>query len=141
MNEQEKRDWVLWLAKQYYGLWYKWGGDDPAGFDCSGLVIECLKSIGILPRQGDWTAQDLWYRFPISPANPKPGDLVFYNNAKTVKKIIHVEICLNDELSIGASGGGKFIKTEQDAKKYNAFIKVRPFGSRDKLRGFKNPYL
>jgi len=28
---------------------YLWGGDDPlAGFDCSGFVIEILKSVGIL---------------------------------------------------------------------------------------------
>jgi len=27
------------------------------GFDCSGLVIEGLRSAGLLPRTGDWTAR------------------------------------------------------------------------------------
>lgn len=141
MNEQEQRYWVLWIAKRYYGLWYTWGGDDPSGFDCSGLVVEALKSVGSLPRSGDWTASDLWYRYPVGPANPKAGDLVFWDNLKPVKKIVHVEICLNDDLSIGASGGGSFVKTKADAEKHNAFIKIRPMHSRLGLRGFKNPYL
>ena len=32
---------------------YIWGGDNPAkGVDCSGLVIEILKSMGKLPARG-----------------------------------------------------------------------------------------
>ena len=32
---------VLWAN---WGKWYTWGGDDPGSFDCSGLVIEYLKT-------------------------------------------------------------------------------------------------
>jgi len=142
MRDYEKRGWVVDIAKSYLGTFYKWGGDDPSGFDCSGLVIECLKSIGVLPRRGDWTAHDLWQKFnKVRPANPYIGDLVFWHSSKDNQKIIHVEICVNDELSIGASGGGSFVKNEKDAIKYNAFIKVRPFDSRSNLRGFANPYI
>ena len=44
------------VAWHYLGTPYIWGGDDFSGFDCSGFVIEILKSVGILPRDGDWTA-------------------------------------------------------------------------------------
>ena len=48
------------LAFKFIGLPYIWGGDDTIkGFDCSGFVIELFKSVGILPRKGDWTAETL----------------------------------------------------------------------------------
>lgn len=141
MRESEKRQKVIKIAWSYLGTFYKWGGDDPSGFDCSGLVIECLKSVGILPRRGDWTADNLWNKFRIKPANPREGDLVFWHTSGNFNRIIHIEICINEELSIGASGGGSLIKTEQDAIKHNAFIKIRPFDSRPSLRGFANPYV
>ena len=40
--------WFLQTALAYLGTPYVWGGDDPSGFDCSGFVIECLKSAGLL---------------------------------------------------------------------------------------------
>ncbi|MFC1535727.1 NlpC/P60 family protein, partial [Candidatus Neomarinimicrobiota bacterium] len=42
------------IAFHFVGLPYLWGGDDAvAGYDCSGLVIEILKSVGLLQRSGD----------------------------------------------------------------------------------------
>ena len=140
MRNEAKRDIALKIAWQYYGLWYTWGGDDPTGFDCSGFMIEILKSLGALPRKGDWTAAGLYHRFPIKPANGKAGDLVFWSNTKG-GKIIHVEIMINEELAIGASGGGSRTKTRQDAIRHNAFIKVRPIDSRKYVFGFANPYV
>ena len=133
------RDWELAVAMSYHGLWYSWGGDDPSGFDCSGLVIECLKSVGCLPRHGDWTAAGLSKTFQ-QVNGPLPGDLVFWQNGNG--KIIHVEIVVDSEhkLSIGASGGGSRTKTRQDAIRHNAFIKIRPYKSRARLWGFVNPY-
>lgn len=139
MMNQAKRDIVLKVAWQCWGTLYRWGGDDPSSFDCSGFVIECLKSTGALPRNGDWTAAALYHRFPIKPATGKAGDLVFWSNVKD-GRIIHVEICLNEDLSIGASGGGSLTKTEKDAIDSNAYIKVRPMESRKNLYGFVNPY-
>ena len=140
MRNEAKRELVLKIAFSYLGTFYTWGGDDPSGFDCSGLVIECLKSVGSLPRKGDWTAAALYHKFPIKPANGKAGDLVFYSNVPH-GRIIHVEIMINDDLSIGASGGGSKTKTRQDAIKHNAFIKIRPIDSREHLIGFVNPYV
>lgn len=152
MNEQEKRDLVLKIAFSYLGSFYKWGGDDPSGFDCSGLAVECLQSVGLIGRSNDHTAQSMWdkWRFGLYHIDPKNargipvqykalgGDLVFWANG--LDKIIHVEIVLNDELSIGASGGGSKTLTVQDAIRQNAFIKIRPFLSRPNLAGFIAPY-
>ena len=127
---------------------YMWGGDDPmAGLDCSGFCIEILQSVGLLPRSGDWTAQMLYERFVGSPqfytknTIPQEGFLVFWHSKDNKDKIIHVEYCLNKELSIGASGGGSKTITVKDAIAQNAYIKVRPFRSRSYIYGFVDPFV
>jgi len=132
----EPVDIAMRTAWAYLGRPYIWGGDDPIrGFDCSGFVIECLKSAGILPRSGDWTAAGLATMFPVSPY-PDRGRLVFWANPK----IIHVELCIDARFSIGASGGGARTLTEADAIRQNAYIKIRPFGSRPGIFGFADPF-
>jgi cell wall-associated NlpC family hydrolase len=139
MNETQKRQIVLDVARRNWGKFYTWGGDDPSSFDCSGLVIECLKSVGVLARGGDWTAAQLWKMFSENQVViPDSGDLVFWENSN--HKVVHVEIVLNRELSLGASGGGSFVRTVDDAIKYNAFVKIRPITSRAGVRGYVNPY-
>ena len=125
MNRRTLAMQVAWCN---YGLPYRWGGDDPLkGFDCSGFVIEVLQSVGILPGKGDWTADALWRLFSLDLCIPKPipGALAFwsYNPGGTKK---HVELCIDEKHSIGASGGGSRVKTEEDAILWNAFVKVRP---------------
>ena len=140
MRNDARRDLVLQIAFSYLGTPYTWGGDDFSSFDCSGFAIELLKSVGALPRKGDWTAAALWHKFPIKPANGKAGDLVFWAIMQG-GRIIHVEIMINDDLAIGASGGGRKTKTRQDAIKHNAFIKIRPIDGREHIAGFCNPYV
>ena len=116
------------VALNHLGTPYIWGGDDPSGFDCSGFVIEILKSVGILPSGGDWTADGLFTRFEqylLSSQNANNGCLVFCLNEKG--KATHVEYCINKKLSVGARGGGSSNQTESDAWRKNAYVKVRPF--------------
>ena len=129
------------VALSFLGKPYYWGGDDPVrGFDCSGYVIEILKSVGLLPRHGDWTAAGLMAMFKNqSVADAGEGRLVFWENSEG--RIIHVEFCLNGELSIGASGGGSKTITEQAAIDSNAYIKIRPIYSRPRVAGFVDPWL
>lgn len=123
----------------YVGNWYKWGGDDPSGFDCSGFAIEYLKSIGKLPRKYDNTAEGLWQRFKdkYKVSKPKRGCLVFWGDGK---KCVHVEIMITDKFAIGASGGGSKTITPSDAIRDNAFIKVRPIASRAGIVGYIDPF-
>ncbi len=140
MTNSAKREMAIKIAFAHLNTFYSWGGDTPAGFDCSGFIIEVLKSVGALPRKGDWTAAALWHKFPIKPANGKAGDLVFWANAPG-GKIIHIEMMVNEDLAIGASGGGSRTKTREDAIKHNAFIKIRPIDGRKNIAGFCNPFV
>lgn len=139
MNEIEMRKIVLDVAWQNYGRFYSWGGDDPSGFDCSGFVIEVFKSVGILPRGGDWTAAALWEMWKDKQVEiPNPGDLIFWENSR--RHVVHVEIVINRELGIGASGGGSFVRSLEEAIQHNAFIKIRPIKTRAGVRGYINPF-
>lgn len=123
----------LWRAL----LWrpYIWGGNDPVGgYDCSGLAIEGLKSVGVLPRDGDWSADALAHevfpagRFPRLPASMlAPGCLVFWG---TPARLTHVEIVLARAdgvlVTIGASGGGSSTTSPAAAMEQDAYVKVRP---------------
>jgi len=118
----------------FHGSPYLWGGDDPlAGFDCSGLVIEGLKAAGILPREGDWSADQLlngvFKSHPrlTDPRGIQEGSLLFWNRGA---KIGHVEIVwavIGGKLfTLGASGGGSATTSLAAAIRDNSYIKVRP---------------
>lgn len=138
MRWDDPREIFVWTALQYHGHFYSWGGDDPSAFDCSGLAVECGKSSGALPRKRDFTANDLWHRWPRVPV-PAFGRLVFYGGSGT-GIATHVEICLSPEFSIGASGGGSKTKTREDAIRDNAFIKIRPIERGRLILGFCDPF-
>jgi cell wall-associated NlpC family hydrolase len=134
------REIMMDIAWRWLGIPYRWGGDDPmAGFDCSGLVVECLQSVGLIGSREDYSAQGLWYKLKDKQVTtPEEGCLVFWEN--TDGKIIHVEICISERLAIGAKGGGRQIKSTEDAIIHNAYIKVRPFLSRSRIKGFIDPF-
>lgn len=124
MTPEIARQWAAQVAWSHLGTFYTWGGDDPSGFDCSGLVVEILKSVGLLPRGSDYTAAMLDQRYrAYVVAEPGLGCLAFYGKPGPAT---HVEFVLNDRLAVGASGGGRKVRTRQDAIDANAFIKIRP---------------
>jgi len=134
------RELFMEYAWRFIGTFYVWGGDDPSGFDCSGYAIEVCKSVGALPRHGDWTAEGLWNHFSDKKVvKPYEGCLVFWAN--DAGKPVHVEICVNENLSIGASGGGSNTTTIAKAIEHNAFIKMRPMESRSRILGFVDPLM
>ena len=127
------------LAFKFVGLPYIWGGDDAvAGFDCSGVVIEVNKSVGNLPRKGDWRAKDL-YRLWINKVvtKAKEGCVVFFSTGGA-DEIYHTEYVWKKGLMIGASGGGSRTLTREDAIKQNAYVKIRPL--REDIFAIVNPF-
>jgi len=124
-REQRAREKATRYAWSYVGKWYKWGGDDPSGFDCSGLCLEILQGVGLFPRGGDTNSRGLYARFRDKEvAEPYEGCLVFYSWSGG--RISHVEYCIDDETTIGASGGGSTTTSVAAAIAQNAFIKMRP---------------
>ncbi len=63
-------------AEHEIGVPYVWGGDTPAGFDCSGLVQWAYAQVGIsLPHYSGAQYDDTTH---IPLADIEPGDLLFY---------------------------------------------------------------
>lgn len=133
------REIALRVAWHYLGRLYRWGGDDPSGFDCSGFVIEALESCGRFPRGHDDTAEGLRQRYR-AVVEPRPADLVFWlRNGRAC----HVGMVIDpSHLYIGADGGRSTTITDEDAVAANAFIKIRPIRSRgtDDDRWFASPF-
>lgn len=126
----KKIDVALSIAERLINTPYRWGGNDPMeGFDCSGLVIEILQSVGLFKRDKDTTAHGLSLLYPETDILA-PGTLVFYdwNNDK---RMDHVEmVAFLDEsgevFTIGASGGDDRTTTVTNAQMQNAYVKIRP---------------
>lgn len=127
---------LLEYAMAFVGQPYHWGGDDPInGFDCSGLVIELLKSQGVVERDFDTTAAGLAAKFPAT-LEPNFGTLALFG---PLEKPTHVGFCLTADLMIEAGGGGSATLTREDAARQNAFVRVRPVKSRKDFTSFHQP--
>lgn len=87
------------LTKEYLGTPYKWAGDQPGGFDCSGLLQYVWGKQGVtIPRT---TYQQYQSGSPVSKANLRPGDAVFFKGSDPEGNLPgHVGMYI---------GGGKFI--------------------------------
>jgi Cell wall-associated hydrolases (invasion-associated proteins) len=55
---------------------YIWGAAGPSGYDCSGLTLVAWASVGV--TLGHYTKWQWSESRPVSRANARPGDLVFY---------------------------------------------------------------
>jgi cell wall-associated NlpC family hydrolase len=128
-------------AWSFLGLPYRWGGDDPIqGFDCSGLVLEVLQSVGILTHGTDMTAQGLYQRFKANQvAKGYAGCLCLWFNPQGLAT--HVEILVDDFHTVGASGGGSATTSADAAAAQNAFVKMRPLGYRGSNYKIIDPFM
>jgi cell wall-associated NlpC family hydrolase len=88
---------VISMARQYLGVPYVWAGSSPKGFDCSGLVMYVYGKVGVrLPHSSRMMFN---MGTPVSRANLKAGDLVFF-----FTPIAHVGIYIGNGKMINATG-------------------------------------
>lgn len=124
-------------ALKFVGRPYIWGGDGSGkcggGFDCSGLVLECLWAIGKLPK-GDLTAQGIHDAIMDKSGHVVPrmyiaaNDLLFFG--KDLKHITHVAIAIGNGLMVEAGGGGSKCTSPANS---TGMVRVRPIASRKDL--------
>ena len=91
---------IIKEAEKYLGYPYVWGGSSPStSFDCSGFVSWVINhsgwDVGRLGAQGLCNICT-----PISSANVKPGDLVFFTGTYDTPSVGHVGIYVGNNMMI-----------------------------------------
>jgi murein DD-endopeptidase len=95
-------------AKEMLGKPYKYAGDTPAGFDCSGLVKYSYGRAGIsMPRD---TQSQRRMSVLISMRSLREGDLLFFDQEG--KKTSHVGMYLGNGRFIHAPSSGGKVRTD-----------------------------
>jgi cell wall-associated NlpC family hydrolase len=114
-----KAQMVIDEASKYIGTPYLWGGNTPAGFDCSGFTKYVFDKVGVtIPR----TAATQWSGLTVI-SNPNPGDLVFFETYAPGPS--HTGIYLGNNKFIQAGSSGVSI-----ADMTNSYWKPRYLGAR-----------
>ena len=97
----EKFATLITEAEKYLGYPYVWGGSNPStSFDCSGFVSYVLTNSGLV-NTGRLGAQGLYnVCSPVSSADAKPGDLVFFVGTYDTPGVSHVGIYVGDNVML-----------------------------------------
>jgi murein DD-endopeptidase len=95
-------------AKEMLGKPYRYAGDTPAGFDCSGLVKYSFGRAGIsMPRA---TQAQRRMSVLVSIRNLREGDLLFFDQEG--KKTSHVGMYIGSGRFIHAPASGGKVRTD-----------------------------
>jgi cell wall-associated NlpC family hydrolase len=105
------------VAEKFLGAPYLWGGKTSLGLDCSALVQVALRAAG-LPCLRDSDMQELALGRPVSAADIKRGDLVFWKG--------HVAIARDAETLIHANAFHMAVTIEPAA---DAIARIKAAGS------------
>ncbi len=91
---------IITEAEKYLGFPYVWGGSNPnTSFDCSGFVSWVINhsgwNVGRLGAQGLYNICT-----PVTGAQAKPGDLIFFKGTYDTPGVSHVGIYVGDNMMI-----------------------------------------
>jgi cell wall-associated NlpC family hydrolase len=118
------------IAMQAQGTQYVWGGNSlTTGVDCSGLVQQVYKQLGInVPRT---TYEQAKYGKVVSMGSLLPGDLIFYNTGSSdpngIGQFSHVAIYIGNGQVIHAPGRGQSVKISSINSSGSPSRAVRPW--------------
>ena len=108
------------VALQQVGVPYRYGGNSPSGFDCSGLVhYSYSRAGGNVPR----TTGQLWDSTSrVDRADLRPGDLIFFS---IDGKMQHVGMYIGDDAFVHAPSSGKQVSVASLSTNYynRAFLR------------------
>jgi cell wall-associated NlpC family hydrolase len=94
-------------ARAMLGHPYRYGGDAPGGFDCSGLVVYAAGGAGIrVPRTA---REQLEAGTPVARGALRAGDLVFMHLAR---KDLHVGIAVDHDRFVHAPATGGRVRID-----------------------------
>ncbi len=98
----EKFAAMLAEAEKYLGYPYVWGGASPStSFDCSGYVSWVVNHCGVGWNFGRLTADGLLgVCTPVSSADARPGDLIFFQGTYNTSGASHVGIYVGNGMMI-----------------------------------------
>lgn len=97
------RQQIIQTALGQLGRPYVYGGRDPSGFDCSGLVQYAYGEAGVLAPRDTSSQRDAGHRIAFDDA--QPGDLLFYRFENSGG--LHVGLYLGDGRMIHAPASGR----------------------------------
>lgn len=133
-----KYELLVQTAIKYRNTKYVWGGNSPAGFDCSGFTSYVFNAHQVaLPRTS--TDQAKAGR-RIRKRKARKGDLIFFRGSDAKKrKVGHVGIVISEKREpirfIHASSRGVVVNNLSDSYYAKRFRKVRRIrGLRKKIR-------
>jgi len=100
---------IALTAKSFVGVPYQYGGNDPNGFDCSGLAQYVYERYGLnLPRRAE---DQIKTGFQVHRRDLMPGDLVFFKISWS--KDYHVGIFVGDGCFVHAPRSGRRVEIQR----------------------------
>lgn len=126
MNEKEKVEAMVNYGLFQVGKLYRWGGNGPQNYDCSGFLLSCLKNVGYIDPCVDINAQDIFRYLQSQDWIEKRcrGAVCFFG--RNTKKITHIGIIVDDKNFLGANGGNSTTISDEIALRQNAKVDIRP---------------
>jgi cell wall-associated NlpC family hydrolase len=99
---------MVHLALSMLGQPYRYGGNAPGGFDCSGLVQYAANGAGIrVPRTA---REQLRAGLAVSRGDLRPGDLIFMH---LEHKELHVGMVIDDRNFVHAPSAGGQVRIDR----------------------------
>ena len=99
---------VIREARRHLGVPYRWGGETPRAFDCSGFVQYVFGEYGIaLPRTA---REQAGVGIAPFPGDLQPGDLLFFYGGRGAQ---HIALYVGGDSIIHASSTGRRVRYDK----------------------------